>query len=144
MCIRDSHYWREGVDDTNGDGIAQGDEYLTRTENLFALRSGSQQVSFSGIQVATNGFNAKVSLWVEGIDWAGNSYQDGGTGGGPGLDADWATLQTAQNTDTTLLNTGFSLDTWDEHLLAGQTHTCLLYTSPSPRDATLSRMPSSA
>ena len=26
----------------------------------------------------------------------------------------------------------------------GQLHTCLLYTSPSPRDATLSRMPSSA
>ena len=117
------HYWREGIDDTNGDGFAQEGEYLTRTENLFALRSGSQQVSFSGIQVATNGFNAKVSLWVEGVDWAGNSYQDGGTGGGPGLDADWATLQTAQNTDTTLLNTGFSLDTWDEHLLAGQTHT---------------------
>ena len=28
--------------------------------------------------------------------------------------------------------------------LAGGTYTCLLYTSPSPRDATLSRMPSSA
>ena len=27
---------------------------------------------------------------------------------------------------------------------AGATYTCLLYTSPSPRDATLSRMPSSA
>ena len=27
---------------------------------------------------------------------------------------------------------------------AGRLHTCLLYTSPSPRDATLSRMPSSA
>ena len=26
----------------------------------------------------------------------------------------------------------------------GRNHTCLLYTSPSPRDATLSRMPSSA
>ena len=26
----------------------------------------------------------------------------------------------------------------------GRTYTCLLYTSPSPRDATLSRMPSSA
>ena len=26
----------------------------------------------------------------------------------------------------------------------GHPHTCLLYTSPSPRDATLSRMPSSA
>jgi hypothetical protein len=73
--------------------------------------------------VSTNGFNAKVSLWVEGTDWAGNSYQEGGTGGGPGLSSDWATLQTAQNTETTLLNTGFSLDTWNEHLLAGQTHT---------------------
>ena len=29
------------------------------------------------------------------------------------------------------------------HMYA-HTHTCLLYTSPSPRDATLSRMPSSA
>ena len=32
--------------------------------------------------------------------------------------------------------------TWDEIVSASQT--CLLYTSPSPRDATLSRMPSSA
>ena len=29
-------------------------------------------------------------------------------------------------------------------LCCGQDMTCLLYTSPSPRDATLSRMPSSA
>ena len=29
-------------------------------------------------------------------------------------------------------------------LLVAQTRACLLYTSPSPRDATLSRMPSSA
>ena len=29
-------------------------------------------------------------------------------------------------------------------LVNGQPHGCLLYTSPSPRDATLSRMPSSA
>ena len=28
--------------------------------------------------------------------------------------------------------------------LSGEADTCLLYTSPSPRDATLSRMPSSA
>ena len=28
--------------------------------------------------------------------------------------------------------------------LQGEPHPCLLYTSPSPRDATLSRMPSSA
>ena len=29
-------------------------------------------------------------------------------------------------------------------IVKGHIHTCLLYTSPSPRDATLSRMPSSA
>ena len=34
-------------------------------------------------------------------------------------------------------------DRWDETIL-GQTGTCLLYTSPSPRDRTRSRMPSSA
>ena len=31
-----------------------------------------------------------------------------------------------------------------EDHFGGHSHTCLLYTSPSPRDATLSRMPSSA
>ena len=31
---------------------------------------------------------------------------------------------------------------WDKNAVSP--HTCLLYTSPSPRDATLSRMPSSA
>ena len=29
-------------------------------------------------------------------------------------------------------------------VIYGETKSCLLYTSPSPRDATLSRMPSSA
>ena len=32
----------------------------------------------------------------------------------------------------------------NENATAGSTSACLLYTSPSPRDATLSRMPSSA
>ena len=31
-----------------------------------------------------------------------------------------------------------------DHTIHPKIHTCLLYTSPSPRDATLSRMPSSA
>ena len=33
---------------------------------------------------------------------------------------------------------------FDGVILGTQSHICLLYTSPSPRDATLSRMPSSA
>ena len=32
----------------------------------------------------------------------------------------------------------------DQIKICNSTYTCLLYTSPSPRDATLSRMPSSA
>ena len=37
------------------------------------------------------------------------------------------------------------LKAWaDAHDLVAHAVTCLLYTSPSPRDATLSRMPSSA
>ena len=39
--------------------------------------------------------------------------------------------------------TGNNADGWDLTVPTG-TGTCLLYTSPSPRDATLSRMPSSA
>jgi len=40
-----------------------------------------------------------------------------------------------------------NVDGWDEYnhvYLYGCWNSCLLYTSPSPRDATLSRMPSSA
>ena len=37
-----------------------------------------------------------------------------------------------------------SIDTPQRRRRAAQRRTCLLYTSPSPRDATLSRMPSSA
>jgi len=117
------NYWREGIDDLNADGTPQPDEYQTYPESLYTLRSGSQQVTFSNIPVGGNGFNGKVSMWISGTDWAGNSYQDGNTGGGPGFADDWATLQTAENTETVLLNTGFGLDSIDEHLLAGQVHT---------------------
>ena len=121
------HYWRENMDDGNGDGFANETEYQSITQNLFALRSGSEQVTFSGIDVSANGFNGKVSLYISGTDWAGNSYLDGGTGGYAGIYNDWATLQTAENTETILLGTGFSLDTQSEYLLAGQQHTISMY-----------------
>ncbi len=121
------HYWRQNIDDTNADGLADESEYQSLTSSLFELRSGSEQVTFSGIDVSGNGFNGKVSLYLSGTDWAGNSYLDGGTGGGAGLSNDWATLQTAENTETILLGTGFSLDTESEYLLAGQEHTISMY-----------------
>ena len=53
---------------------------------------------------------------------------DGGTGGA------YASIAA--------LLTGLGIGTGDSPVFTGLT--CLLYTSPSPRDATLSRMPSSA
>ena len=47
---------------------------------------------------------------------------------------------------TTLFNiiAGFYSPDFGEIIFKGENISCLLYTSPSPRDATLSRMPSSA
>ena len=47
--------------------------------------------------------------------------------------------------DSTLQNVaGWVRQRWDIELRIAQVSTCLLYTSPSPRDGLLSRMPSSA
>ena len=51
--------------------------------------------------------------------------------------ADLGTVEFASGTD-------FSLEQFEVQAFDGQRLSCLLYTSPSPRDATLSRMPSSA
>ena len=49
---------------------------------------------------------------------------------------------TTSNADAFARHFGDRVETMRE--LAAEGYTCLLYTSPSPRDATLSRMPSSA
>ena len=120
------NYWREGYDDANADGIPQADEYQQSTKGTFGLRSGSEQVVWDGIPVTDNGFNGRVSMYISGTDWAGNTFQANGTGGAPGFDADWATLQVATNAETVLIATGMSINTVGEHLLAGQTHTLTL------------------
>ena len=53
--------------------------------------------------------------------------------------ADTSLLET---TTITSVNLGTYIEAWGENSL--YTKTCLLYTSPSPRDGLLSRMPSSA
>ena len=53
-----------------------------------------------------------------------------------------AANETGEGYVTHIANTGYSVLTSMES--STQTSDCLLYTSPSPRDATLSRMPSSA
>ena len=74
-------YWRATTDDTNSDGIADEDEYIGQTQPLSSGMTGQQQVNFIGIDVSAQDFNSPVHMYIEGTDWAGLSYQDGGTGG---------------------------------------------------------------
>ena len=75
------------------------------------------------------GIPTLVSNYIpEGIEVTLQS-ENGMLGMGPFPDED--------NVDADLINAG-------KQTISELPHTCLLYTSPSPRDATLSRMPSSA
>ena len=117
------HYWRADVDDLNGDGIADVDEYLSQTQPLSSGMTGEQQVNFAGIDVSGQSFNSPVHVYLDGTDWAGLTYQDGGTGGGPGADDAWATIIIATDEPTSLVNGGFALDRETGYLLAGVPHT---------------------
>ena len=69
------------------------------------------------------------TFWSEGTAIAGLLERDHGIASDI-LDAGQASIENGQRLDTGLIELGFMA--------------CLLYTSPSPRDGLLSRMPSSA
>jgi len=116
-------YWRETIDDVNMDGIADEDEYLSQQQPLTSGMTGQQQVQFAGLDVSSLPFNSMVHMYIEGTDWAGYSYQDGGTGGGPGAENAWASLVVATDEPTNIIPTGFDLDRELGYLLAGVPHT---------------------
>ena len=118
------HYWREGLDDNNGDNIADAEEYQNLTYYLNSGYSGEQQVIFNGIDVNSLEFNSDVHFWIEGTDWAGLSYQDGMRGGGPGAENSWGTLVIATDIEATIVKNenAFSIDHQLGYLLAGNTH----------------------
>ena len=115
-------YWRESLDDLNMDGIADEDEYLSLQMPLSSGMTGQQQVQFPALDVSSVPFNGMVHLYIEGTDWAGYSYQDGGTGGGPGAENSWASLVVATDEPTNLVSTGYDLDREIGFLLAGEPH----------------------
>ena len=45
-------YWRSGLDDINGDGIADENEYLSQEMDLSVGLTGEQQIQFTGIDVS--------------------------------------------------------------------------------------------
>ena len=116
-------YWREGTDDdANSDGVADEDEYLSLTMPMTSGMTGQQQVQFPGIDVSGLPFNSMVHMYIEGTDWAGYTYQEGGTGGGPGAENSWATVVIATDEPTTLISSGYGLDRELGYLLAGIPH----------------------
>ena len=60
-----------------------------------------------------------------------------------GLEA-WSFERLRRLANSSSISLNFDLDHPTNSEIIPRPHTCLLYTSPSPRDATLSRMPSSA
>jgi len=133
-------YWREGIDDTDGDGLADEPEYLSQVKPLSTGLKGEQQVQFTGIDVSGMA-NDPIHLFVEGTDWAGLSFQDGGTGGGAGAENSWATVIIAVDTPTEFAGAGlgtgqsaaatFGLDVVKSdsgisYLLPGKDHTFTL------------------
>ena len=130
-------YWRSGLDDTNGDGIADENEYLSQQKDLSVGLTGQQQIQFTGIDVSELD-NELIHLYLEGSDWAGLTYQDGGTGGGPGAENSWASIVVAEDVLVEFAGTGlgtgsgasstFGLDretqdNIDFYLLPGSEHT---------------------
>jgi len=116
-------YWRGSMDDTNSDGIADEDEYLSMVQPLTPGMTGQQQVNFVGIDVSQQSFNSPVHLYIEGTDWAGLTYQDGGTGGSYGASNSWATVVVATDEPTSIKSAGYSLDRDLGYLLPGKQHT---------------------
>jgi len=130
-------YWREGLDDLDGDGVADEDEYQSQSSDLSVGLTGEQQVQFLGIDVSSLD-NEMIHLYVEGSDWAGLTYQDGGTGGGPGAENSWASVVVAEDVMVEFAGAGlgtgsgggstFSLDratqdSIDYFLIPGEEHT---------------------
>ena len=114
------HYWREVMDDSNGDGIADYDEYVTTSRDLPEGISGERTLTFSGIDVSGLDMNAQFSVFFTGTDYAGHSLIYGGDSG---LENDMATLIIAVNEPTDIPASSLSIDTVEEQLLAGQMHT---------------------
>jgi len=113
------HYWREVLDDTNLDGIANHSEYQTMSKSLPEGIAGERTLTFSGIDVSGLDMNSKFSVFFTGTDYAGHELMYGGMAG---VENDMGTLIIAVNEPTDIPSSALSLDTVNEQLLAGQIH----------------------
>ena len=116
---------------------------ITRLDDSLELRSGGEVVeSFSADEVRSIRFagnGGDDSLVVEGL--VGTTFEQFDFDGGDGNDQ-----LTIQNSNVLFIEDLIFVggDQDDQLNFENNTSTCLLYTSPSPRDQRGSRMPSSA
>ena len=129
-------FWREGIDDINQNDIADEDEYQSQVKLLSSGLTGEEQVRFNGIDVSGMD-NDILYLFVEGTDWAGLSYLQGGTGGSYGIENSWASIVVAEDEASSFAgailgsgqssNSAFDLDRisnddGEHYLIPGRTH----------------------
>ena len=146
MCIRDSSIWLDRMRGTSDEAL----DLLMQTvavpgyskhhtgyavdlrrgpASLFAFRDSAAYAWLS----ENNFANAMAHGWLP-------SYPDGVDDLGPEPEP-WEFVYVGIDN---ILCAGFDPDADPERPFCDTIGSCLLYTSPSPRDATLSRMPSSA
>lgn len=113
------HYWQELVDDINLDGIADYSEYKTMSRSLPEGVAGERTLVFDGIDVSGLDNNARFSVFFTGTDYAGHELIYGGMAG---IENDMGTLIIAINEPTEIPTSKLTLDSVNEHLLAGQMH----------------------
>ena len=121
------HYWIEDMHDlydpaVNGkNGVPDPQEYASTTMMIFNSGvAGEETVNFLPINLEVNQENNRVSVYFTAIDFAGNELRNGGS---PGFETDYATIYTAINEPTQILQDFIYLDTESEYLMVGQNHT---------------------
>jgi hypothetical protein len=121
------HYWIQDMHDlydpeVNGkNGQPDVQEYATMTMMIFNSGiAGEETVSFLPINLEVNAENHRVSIYFTGIDFAGNELSNGGS---PGYETDYATVYTAINEPTEILQNFVYINTESEYLMVGQNHT---------------------
>ncbi len=135
----DLHLWVENDHDANSDGLPDADEYITITLNG---DGEAPTANYSGNynDLANEGLEGKVSLWIEGYDLAGNPID----GGGPGFDNDQVTY-VSMSSKTPVIRNFFIEDskgssflnsnelqwdgTWNQTMYAGNTYHLILEAS---------------
>ena len=111
-------------------------------------RTSPTQILASGVKQVAVGKNHSYFIKTDGSLWAMGDNQFGQFGNGSTAAFSKIPVKVQASGTVNFVTAGddfgLFISKTGQLMAMGRNHACLLYTSPSPRDATLSRMPSSA